>query len=338
MAFDFGSMLKGLGTKIADSFDPLGLFHTGDSGPTGDQPSLFDAWDKFKNGTTNDVNYKTAQENLAFQRERAEIEDDRYEDETAYNREWAEDERDYQRALQQQIFEREDTAIERQAKQLSNLGINPLSQQLNGLGAGTPVSAATAPSASGRVAQTPQNAFQMLPNGIMDILSPIASLASTFNGIETGQYQRDALALQNDKQFLENLSRANELGIRYEGLFPANSKHRGYIDQAKKGYYTTITLPDGRNLFDTDEYNSASFSAYRKQKKDSMLPWQFTLDQLANDNSVYDSAEKTFTKAAKLWENSTDKLFGESIFDLGKGANGKFNPINFLMSLLGIQF
>ena len=335
MAFDFGSLLKSLGTKIADSFDPIGIFHSGDSGATGDQLSLANFWDKLKNGTTNDVNYKTALENLAFQRERADIEDSRYEDETAYNREWAEEERDYQRALQERIFEREDTAIERQAKQLSNLGINPLSQQLNGLGAGTPVSAA-APSVSGRVAVTPQNAFQMLPNGIMDILSPIASLASTFNGIETGQYQRDALALQNDKQFLENLSRANELGIEYKGLFPAQMYHKGYIDQAKKGYETTVTLPSGENLFDTPEFKSASFSGYRKSKKDSMLPWQFTLDQLANDNSVYSSAEKTLTKAAKLWETSTDKLFGESIFDLGKGANGKFNPINFLMSLLGI--
>lgn len=87
------------------------------------------------------------EEQRDYLRGRDALSDARYAEETAYNRAFAEDERDYQRALQQNIFEREDTAIERQANQLSKLGINPLSQQMNGLGSGSVVSSSSAPMA-----------------------------------------------------------------------------------------------------------------------------------------------------------------------------------------------
>ena len=62
------------------------------------------------------------------------------ENERAYQREWALNQRDYERSLQEKMFEREDTAIARQAEALRAQGINPLSQSMNGLGAGSVVS------------------------------------------------------------------------------------------------------------------------------------------------------------------------------------------------------
>ena len=132
-------------------------------------------------GLQNAANEQLAKENLEYQRERNEIEDARYAEETAYNRniaeeerqynrtfaeddrawnrgfaerqlsynrQFAEEERQYNRALQQEIFKREDTAIARQAESLSKLGINPLSQNMNGLNAGQVISS-SAPSSVG---------------------------------------------------------------------------------------------------------------------------------------------------------------------------------------------
>lgn len=207
----------------------------------------YDSWDKFKNGDTNSTNKEVAAENLAYQRERAEIEDKRYEEETSYNRafaederdynrafaederayqrEWAADEREYNRALQQQLFEREDTAISRQANELSRLGINPLSQNMNGLGAGSVVSSSpagtsaysgsSAPTSSGRGGQALHNDFRMQDEGMLSIISTVGSLISGLNGVQTQGIQRDSLQLQNDRQYLENLVFAHEHGIDY---------------------------------------------------------------------------------------------------------------------------
>lgn len=165
-------------------------------------------WDKFKNGRTNEVNKEIADENLEYQRERNKIEDARYEEETAYNRAWALDERNYNRTLQQQIFDREDTALERQAEQLSKLGINPLSQQMNGLGAGAVVGSASPATASARGGEALHNDFQMVDKGLMEAISPIMSLANGISNINTQGLQRDSLREQNDYQRLLNQEKA----------------------------------------------------------------------------------------------------------------------------------
>lgn len=74
---------------------------------------LGDTWDRFKNGRTNDVNKNIADQNLGFQRENL----------------------DYQKALQREMFEREDTAYQRTANDMRMAGLNPLSMQgTNGAG------------------------------------------------------------------------------------------------------------------------------------------------------------------------------------------------------------
>lgn len=255
----------------------------------------------WKGITGQQSNEKINDENLAYQRERNAIEDFRYADETYYNRQFAEDQRDYERAfmqderdynrafaeneraynraLQQQLFEREDTAQIRQAQQLSAMGINPLSQQLNGADAGQVVSSslpssvssgtASAPSASSRGGQPLKKQFTG-----QNMVTALSGLADTINGISTGQYTRDSLALQNDAQFLKNLKDATALGIKYYG---PNGFYRGkgteyeniengqkYFNNKKVKEFAYSGLAEGRNanrelahkiqaeLFDTD--------------------------------------------------------------------------------------
>lgn len=184
---------------------------------------------------------KLNEENLGYQKERNKIEDARYEEETAYNRafseeeraynrafaederayqrnwaqdertyqrDWALDERDYQRSLQQTIFDREDTAIARQAEALRAQGINPLSQNMNGLGAGSVVSSTSAPSTSSGISGSPSStsvptlsgrggrALQkamITSSGINGLLAPILQTLNTLDTLQGNGIQRDVL-------------------------------------------------------------------------------------------------------------------------------------------------
>lgn len=143
------------------------------------------------------------------------------ENERAYNREWALNQRDYERNLQQQIFEREDTAIARQANALREQGINPLSQSMNGLGSGSLVSATpsgstgysgsssgsssapssigysggsptSAPALSGRQGKALQKAM-ITSQGINGLLGPILQTMNTIDNLRGSGLQRDIL-------------------------------------------------------------------------------------------------------------------------------------------------
>lgn len=177
-----------------------------------------------------DTRYK---DELEYSRGRDVLADTRYNEELEYNRAWAEDEREYNRELQKQLFEREDTAITRQANELSKLGINPLSQNMNGLGSGSVVSSAVAPSSgvstsNGSLGMSTQNSGFSSRGGkalnkqmqTLDSLLPLAQLAGditeSIQGVQSGSLQRDALQLQNDRMFLENYEFARDLGMTYE--------------------------------------------------------------------------------------------------------------------------
>lgn len=204
-------------------------------------------WDYFKNGRSNTVNQDIANQNLFYQMQRNSIEDARYEDETsynrafaendrAYNRAFAEEQRAYNRALQQKIFEREDTAIERQAESLSKLGINPLSQNMNGLGSGQAVSGSSpsssaAPTGSSRGGQALHNDFQMQDTGN---LSAILSFINSIDNINTNGIQRDLLLeqknfqrLQNESQAIENQYKSEKLSAEIEDIKSSSSSKRG---------------------------------------------------------------------------------------------------------------
>lgn len=112
---------------------------------TGPISSLSSGWDTFLNGNTNKVNEKIAEDNLQFQRENLA----------------------YQKALQQKIFDREDSAYQRTVKDMRAAGLSPL--MMNGT------------NGAGEAIQTEplQNNFQY------QSASPIGALSSVFNTAST---------------------------------------------------------------------------------------------------------------------------------------------------------
>lgn len=166
-------------------------------------------------GMTGQLSEETiAEKNLQYQRERNQIEDARYEEETAYNRAFAEeerdyerafqeDERDYQRALQQQLFEREDTAWQRQAADMSAAGINPLMAS-SGAQSGSTAGQASAPvadmpGASSRGGKALNNTARAVGS-----IGPALDLVNTVQGLYGQGLQRDSLQQQINAQRLDN--------------------------------------------------------------------------------------------------------------------------------------
>lgn len=109
-------------------------------------------WDKFKNGNTNQVNYDIAMQNLQFEQENL----------------------DYQKALQQEIFNREDTAYQRTVEDMRQAGLNPLTMSGTN-GAGEAIAT-----------QAPQNNFQMQDQGIATAINEIASIMNNFQNFQIG--------------------------------------------------------------------------------------------------------------------------------------------------------
>lgn len=239
---------------------------------------------------------------------------------------WNQIQFDYNKALQQQIFDREDTAFSRQAADMARAGINPLSQNLQGAGAGTPIPSNLA---------APQNNFQAQQPAPMSF-TPLASLVQTMNGVETGEYQRDSLALQNDAQFLQNLEQANKLGINYHGYLPYETGGKGY----RSNTYKFFENETGKPLEESEQYKGSLGSAWNKNRMESLPSWEYALDS-AGKESVYDKAEKALTKIAGLYDNAFSNMFdkyeAKSIYELGKGKKAFFNPANFLLRLFGFN-
>lgn len=154
--------------------------------------------------------------------------------------------------MQQQIFEREDTAIERQAQSLAKLGINPLSQNMSGLGAGSVVSSPSAPVSSARgssaggsvspgsvspgsasapaAGQQSHSTGQQAPamssrggkalqkmminaQGINSVIGPIMSAIQSIDALQGQSIQRDVLRAQRDFNDMQNLVYADRYGI-----------------------------------------------------------------------------------------------------------------------------
>ena len=142
----------------------------------------------FGNKNANSDNLKIAKQNLAFQRDNLE----------------------YQKALQQQIFEREDTAYQRAVADAQNVGINPMA--LAGSGGAS----------AGQAIDTsaPNNSMQFKSNteGV-DFSNAITAGLSAMEGLNqvmTGQQTRDLLQQQIDSAKFDNLYKAMSAGFDYD--------------------------------------------------------------------------------------------------------------------------
>lgn len=172
---NFGNLFKGKSVDIPTGkelkgspwnalFGEYGLF----SNPTG-------AWDKFKNGNTNEVNQNIASQNLAFQRENLE----------------------YEKALQQKIFEREDTSYQRTVNDMRMAGLNPLSMQgTNGAGEAIQTEA---------MHNDYQHSDSSNLQAISQIFDVINQVSNTRNNASLQQSQANLINAQAENQRIKNL-------------------------------------------------------------------------------------------------------------------------------------
>lgn len=327
----------------------------------------------------NSSNEYLAKQNLEYQKERNKIEDARYAEETAYNRASAEDERaynrafaederaynrafaedernynrafaeeqrDYNRALQQQIFEREDTALERQAQSLSKLGINPLSQSMNGLGAGQVISS-SAPSSVGSPSTSlhPSSSAAASSRGGQALhndmkyevsLAPILGMLDTINGIQTGEYTRDKLQLENDRMFLENAAIANEMGMDYTPNLGFKNKYKD-----SKGSVLGMRNDDGSL---TKWYDSSTARFKRDNKNLEENQKNFSLKHKIY-SGIYDGADPRlnylrelsttdFSKIAEDFLTNVVKSYSKVGNDFKKRFGGKSSFADKFINLL----
>ena len=283
--------------------------------------------------TQRDIN----SENLGFQRDRNAIEDARYAEETAYNRAWAEEERaysrdwalnernyqrdwalnerDYQRNLQQEIFEREDTAIARQAEALRAQGINPASQNMNGLGAGSVVSSSasgsssspgpiSAPTPSVRGGKALQKAM-ITSQGINGLLGPILQTLNTIDSLKGNSIQRDVLnanavktQAEANMAVMNMFDTANRLNLKDNSFYYGVNKNKQYHFNVDSNHYNPYNFtPKMLNDLEgkTKVHQYASIGYDNKIKK--------------IDANKFDSVDDTMRYlTTKLIDNGSDKL------------------------------
>ena len=119
------------------------------------------AWDYIKNGNTNQVNYDIAMQNLAMQQQ----------------------ENDYQHALQERIFDREDTAYQRTVEDMRSAGLNPLT--MNG----------TDSAGEAIATQAPQINYQQQDKSPLDIMSELFAIANAGQDFQIGMsYNEESMA------------------------------------------------------------------------------------------------------------------------------------------------
>ena len=149
---------------LSDAFNEGGFFN-----------AFFRAPELLWSGATGQLsNEKINAENLAFQQENL----------------------DYQKALQQEIFEREDTSYQRTAQDMRAAGLSPMMMKgTNGSGSVVPT-------------QAPQKQFESV-NAIPLITQALTEL----NSLSVGQAQRDNINAQTRAQELEN--DFNEWNLNY---------------------------------------------------------------------------------------------------------------------------
>lgn len=128
------------------------------------------AWDQLKNGRTNEVNQDIATKNLAFQRENF----------------------DYQKALQQKIFDREDSAYQRTVKDMRAAGMSPL--MMNGT------------NGAGEALQTEplHNEYQHQDKGLFEVGQLASSIYSNFQNAQRSRAEINNINADTDEKNTSN--------------------------------------------------------------------------------------------------------------------------------------
>lgn len=227
--------------------------------------------------SVNETNKAIADQNLGFQRENLE----------------------YQKALQQQIFDREDTSYQRTAQDMAAAGLNPLT--MNGTNSSGDVVSTTPLNneyqAQGYTAQgyTAQGA-QMIASKAERFQKQMASfqwLADAFNGIGDAVNSGIEHGIQLDA--LNNQLKNDEVDrfIKMRGA--------GYYGFAPDGYSYTVPTQDGKPI------NPADWNGKLDNPNDFYDPKnQYILDRMGNLRQLqHDSRYNLFNNSTDFERNIT---------------------------------
>lgn len=260
--------LSSLGSGIiGDVMSSFGLKSSGGmSSPTAS------AWDTLKNGNTNSVNYEIAQQNLAYQRENLE----------------------YQKALQQKIFDREDSAYQRTAKDMRAAGLSPLT--MNGTnGAGEAIQT-----------QPLHNDYQHQGAGFGDAITMLSQLQS----VKRQQIDNDyaASTLEDRKTY----QKAQALLADYD----ASDKRRkekfndffGIYDDMteKQKYYAIVSKMFGVDSSDPKNYTSENFNKVLGQFSSSVGDWAKSIFDSVSSSPLHSAVDDVVNSISSSLNDSVD--------------------------------
>lgn len=161
------SIENGIDTTLGLAFDPISTASRLIGDLNGSNAT--NATNKAIAEDTNATNKAIAEENLQYQRENL----------------------DYQKALQQQLFAREDTSYQRTLNDMRSSGMSPFMMQGTN-GAGEAI--ATEPLNNSFQKQ----GYQVTPNDVIGSLASLASMASALNGLQIQGQQVRKMSLEND--------------------------------------------------------------------------------------------------------------------------------------------
>lgn len=277
MANAFLNGLKSFGHDITDS---LG-FTSYNSGQTAK------GWDQFKNGQTNTVNQQIAEQNLAFQRENFE----------------------YQKALQQKIFDREDSAYQRTVADMRQAGLSPL--MMNGS------------NGAGEAIQTEplHNDFQMQDKGVLSALSEIFNTASTVNQVAQRSKMIEAqinnLNASTNAQSISNEFLPLSLGTSLIGQILQNNSTSQDIKNkvAQRGLTMLQTLEQSYKNDDLKRWNAyGSLFGISSNMSEKERFYQYAKYLLDENNK--DSPLVKVDDSIKEFADNNDKGFGNAIANM----------------------
>lgn len=248
-AKDFGSSIVNATSLFGDN----GIL----TNPTG-------SWDHFKNGETNDVNREIAEKNLEYQKE--------------WNAEQMKFQRenfDYQKALQERIFAREDSSYQRTVNDMRAAGLSPLT--MNGTnGAGEALQ--TSPIGEGLSA--PQMNYQHTDMGNLNAISSVLGAVQNFRSANASI--DNIVADTESKQFANDVAPLS-FAVQLAGEILGNKSISADI-RNKTADYGLKLLDSSAKALD-NKFNEETFD-FRK----NLLSTQSSMASRANsrDKSAFD--------------------------------------------------
>lgn len=178
-------------------------------------------------GISAGVAYSNNQDNLALSHEALEAQ----KTQQAWSNEQYLENRDYNRALQQQVFEREDTAISRATQDAVDAGFSPLTAIGQGLGSGQVISSSQAP---GSMVSNNQASLQN-PD-----LSGIGNAGAMIATLFEGQARRDHESMLAEIKLAQE---AKEAGLdRLHDELMKTTEHDFLRSQENRRYYHDLQL------------------------------------------------------------------------------------------------